>query len=374
MNKKRYLFIFSLIISMVLTACNSSEDSFEEETKDKVAPIFLNATRDHLDRITHQAGETVDVFKGIEVVDNETKREDILLEIIEDDGYEYNTPGFYTLKIAAIDEVGNKAYAYRRVVVQGELEKVEGDLIIEDKVIGDIPLTIRYKEGEQDRPVIFYFHGFGSNKDSGDQGRGEKLAALGYLVVSMDAYKHGDRSKEWFDALDSSKRQKSIVDITMQTAYDAKDVYDYVLDNYNVNDELYAFGVSMGAATTFYLSSITDVNGMVSMLGSPSFVEFYEYKASQFDWEKDETYSERLERYYDKDPLINHERLSSTNIFMSIGESDTVVPLEYAFDLYLEMDSSNVIYEPYATGHVSTPEMLDDVYLFLMHQIRHLYR
>ncbi|GEM_PF-1208206 len=366
--------IFFMLLA--LTACtneasddkNDDEDPDDYKETDTIAPLFLNLQNGMLPSIEHDANEAVDLFENIIVVDDVTETDAIELSV-DKGNYAYDRPGLYTVTIHAEDGAGNVSQAHRHVLVRGDLNRYDAyDLIVEDHTIEGVPHTTHYYDDGEEKPVIFYFHGFGSDRHRGDQERGEALAGLGFHVIAIDAYLHGERADDDFDALEGAERQKKIIDIVMQTAKDARDLYDvHYLDNPLTKEgEIYAFGVSMGAATAFYLSSITDVDAMVSLLGSPSFTEFYEYKQSQYGWDENAEFLANLERFAAEDPLLHPERFEGTALYMSGGTADNVVPMEYASRLAEKLNRPDAIFKSYETGHMSTPRMLETAYYFLL--------
>jgi len=254
-----------------------------------------------------------------------------------------------------------------------ELEMIEGEIkgsIVKTKYIYDgIPLTTYYKFDGKPKKLLFFFHGFAGDRETGIMDRGNTLAEQGFYVVAIDAYLHGERQPEFFKNLSYGDKQKEIVNIVMRTAEDAQRLYHKYfkkLDMLENPEKVYAYGVSMGGAVCFYLATIMEeLKTIVTLVGSPSFVDFYEYKQQQYNWIQDEYYYTNLESYREKDPLINYHLLQNKNIFMGVGTQDTTVPLKYAKALKEKLPSPNVVYKEYNTAHSSTPEMLADSYNFI---------
>lgn len=252
------------------------------------------------------------------------------------------------------------------------IEMVEGEIIgsiIKSTMIYDgIPITTYYKNDKKPKKLLYFFHGFAGDRETGIMGRGETLAEMGFFVVAIDAYLHGERQPEFFKNLSYAEKQKEIVNIVMQTAKDAKHLYHKYFKHLEILDStnIYAYGVSMGAAVTFYLATIMEeLTTFASIVGSPSFVEFYEYKQQQYGWIKDEYYYTNLESYKAVDPLLNYELLKDKNIYMGVGTQDTTVPLKYAKALKEKLPNSNIVYSEYNVAHTSTPDMLLESYNFI---------
>jgi hypothetical protein len=229
----------------------------------------------------------------------------------------------------------------------------------------DISYNIVFKNETQNKPVIFFFHGFGGNRNLGPSGQDEVFARMGYCVVVMDAYEHGDRRSEAYETFDNSTRQAMIIDIEIKTAHDAVSLYNHLEETGKISRDypLGIYGVSMGGAIVFYLASIFDkVKVLVSIVGSPSFVDFYQYKQEVYGFPKNREYHERLKKYHDYDPLINYQKLLNKHIFMSVGLQDRIVPLDYAKALSKKIDT---VYQEYDLGHESNQEMLEQANKFV---------
>ena len=259
---------------------------------------------------------------------------------------------------------------FEEVVIDDNIPtEILGKVNVTEYVYDGIPLaTYNYGDGNK-KPVIFFFHGFSGDHVSGIMDKGEELAKRGFFVVAIDAYLHGGRAPEFFQNLSYGQKQQEIVNIQIQTAKDAKHLYE----KYFQNDErvqsgsVYAFGVSMGAGSAFYLGTIMEeVVGIVSIVGSPSFYEFYQEKQEFYGWNKDNYYYTNLESYKNEDPLINYERLYGKYIYMGNGTLDTTVPAKYAKMLCEKLDPDYYIYEEYNVKHTSTSEMLEHAYSYLV--------
>jgi enterochelin esterase-like enzyme len=122
-------------------------------------------------------------------------------------------------------------------------------------------------------------------------------------------------------------------------------------------------GVSMGAAVAFYFATIfKEVKTLISLIGSPSLVEFYKYKQEVYQFEKNDEFEERLKRYKKIDPLINYHLLEGKKILMTGGLKDKIVPLDYAKALSKKIDSTFIEYD---LEHEVSPKMMEDVYNFI---------
>ena len=192
---------------------------------------------------------------------------------------------------------------------------------VEDKY-QEITFRYLYNQDNKYDKVMFFFHGFNGNRYAIDTLWIERITEKGYLLVILDAENHGDRISDEYKKLDNSSRQKMIIETEINTANNAKKVYFYLLEKDIIsNDMLLAvMGVSMGGAIAIYLTTIfKKIQILVSLIGSPSFVEFYKYKQKVYKFENNQEYKKRLDKYAKIDPLLNYHLLSGRRILLTGG-------------------------------------------------------
>lgn len=237
---------------------------------------------------------------------------------------------------------------------------------ISEHLYDGIPLTVYHQEDGKIKPLIFFFHGFTSDKDKGIMGRGEALANLGFYVVAIDAYLHGKRMSVLEKQRSNISKYEDIIEIAIHTATDAQTLFHkYFKNEKEVNpNAFYAYGVSMGSLSAFYLATIEPkLKAIACLVPTPSFVEYYKDKAATYQFNTGFYFERKLAYYETIDPLIHFEKLKHTQIFMGVGTHDTVVNPIYAQKLKALLDDKTL--NLYDTGHISTKEMLEDSYQFL---------
>lgn len=232
--------------------------------------------------------------------------------------------------------------------------------------IDGIPISIYELDNDKIKPVIFSFHGFKGYKDGDYFKREDYLARLGFIVVGIDTILHGERRIPLYEALTDSEKMKDINHMVIQTAHDAVNLYEkYIKFMPRVKkDRLYSIGVSMGGAISIYLSTIYPVKGTVSIVGSPSMVEFYKYKKSYYNWTENTYYLRNLDYLKTFDPVLNQEKING-KLFLTGGISDTTIPI--TFVKMLE-NHKNVTTRLYETGHMPNQQQFDDAYKFLLEE------
>lgn len=239
-------------------------------------------------------------------------------------------------------------------------------MIIKRSIVNEIPITSYSLNDGKIKPLIYFFHGFTSDKDSHNMGRGEQLALMGFYVVAIDAYLHGLRQPEFYKKVSIVEKYYDIIDCIIQTAEDAKTLFDVLIKELPVvKDKYYAYGISMGAATALYLGQI-DKRLMGASLIVPlvSFVDYYLEKAETLGFIKNQKFYEKIIKYRKLDPLINYQEADHMSLFMGCGIHDTIVNPKYAEEFF-KLSPHNKMLKHYDTGHISTPQMLEDAYLFL---------
>jgi len=235
----------------------------------------------------------------------------------------------------------------------------------EEKKWKTIPFSLIYEDSPLNKPVTFFFHGFMSDHKKGPMGRDESLAEMGHVVVAMDAPGHGGRHKAGYQGRSDVQKQAMLIDIVIETAHDATNLYHHLIKESIIDaaTPLIAYGVSMGGHTAFFWGKEEkDVDMVIALLGSPSFVDFYHYKQTHYGFHADKNHQERTTRYETIDPLRYPGDLTHKKVFAATGEDDTTVPAIYAKKLSKRIDMT---YVSYPTAHQTTPRMINDAHTFI---------
>ncbi len=237
----------------------------------------------------------------------------------------------------------------------------------QDFLYRGIPYTITQSDAEKQKPLLFFFHGFQSNRKQGSMGRVEAFASLGYAVVSIDAYNHGERQSRVFQEASIEQKYAQILEIITNTAQDALLLTEEVLKHHPSIDttRIDVYGVSMGGMIGVAFGVLSQrVNKMVLLVSTPKLLDYY--------LERQRTYQfalptkERMEYYRSFDADTNAKRLTTTKMFFAVGEFDRVVLPTYAESFVREHPELDITYRSYDTPHLSTPTMLGDASAFLI--------
>ena len=84
---------------------------------DTSGPVFIEAVDGFLEDFVHLQNVEVDLLTNLLVADNQTATAEIVIEIVDDAGYDRSLPGNYVITIQARDTAGNITQVQRRVEV-----------------------------------------------------------------------------------------------------------------------------------------------------------------------------------------------------------------------------------------------------------------
>ena len=130
MYKKVLSIFFITILSFVLFACKTDEPK-DETPVDTIPPHFVGAIGGELPSITHLKGEEINVLSGVVARDNIPDTE-VIVTVIDWDGYDKDIPGEYTITIQAEDEAGNKSTVTRKIIVLETIVRSLSAIVIGD--------------------------------------------------------------------------------------------------------------------------------------------------------------------------------------------------------------------------------------------------
>lgn len=238
-------------------------------------------------------------------------------------------------------------------------------IIVRKFQLDGIPLSIYEEENNlTDKPVIFSFHGFTGYKDGDYFKREDYLARMGFIVVGIDTILHGERRIQIYEDKTASDKMKDINHMIIESAEDAVNLYEkYIKFMPRVKkDEVYAMGVSMGGATSIYMSTIYPLKKAVSIVGSPSMVEFYKFKKDKYGWDEDEYYLRNLSYLENFCPVLHPNRVKCP-LFLTGGLQDETIP--YRFPMMFK-DHPLATVKLYDTPHMPNQQQFDDAYEFLL--------
>jgi len=210
---------------------------------------------------------------------------------------------------------------------------------------------------QNSKKLIVINHGIYGNKDSAIKLVGTTLVKLGYKVVALDAYKHGQRGeKPYVDRSDETLSLLYIFDIVKQTV---NDILTLKKDLYNDFDSYDVLGISMGGYVTYYLTTQTDqIDTAIPIISSPKFSQDRIFDVPKSYQEKYDKEIKRLKKdVFAMDPSNAVEDMAFKRLIAFNGKIDDVVPPNHTENFIQENPELNIIYETFDTGHQMVPKM-----------------
>ncbi|MBU1020862.1 MAG: alpha/beta hydrolase [Firmicutes bacterium] len=238
-------------------------------------------------------------------------------------------------------------------------------IIIESKVLDGIPMNEYYLENYDLKGLVFVQHGYQSNKNRGTDFMSICLARLGYKVVSIDAYKHGERIEEPYISMKNYKRYAAVFNVVTKTAKDIIFIHDKY---YSSKFEKYDFiGISMGGMIAFYLSTVTDkINKIVPAIGTPNFLGMTRHVVDIDDKEKyNQIVKNNLEFINQIDPIQHVENMKYSKMFILNTTKDEIVPGKFSEKFYDEFKNERMKFAYYEDVHNVNRQMTNDILSFI---------
>lgn len=262
--------------------------------------------------------------------------------------------------------------------------------MIEESLLGGIPILTVAEENSEQRPIVFFVHGFTSGKSQG-LALGYELAKLGFYFVSFDADMHGERFDERLRHICGGKGEyvypfESGLDvyllmheIIVQTARDVETLVAHFGESRQADtSKIGLTGFSMGGFATFYIAANNpDIRVAVPIAGLPGFAARWSdvvLETSSYEmWAEamGEVQAETEKRLAFMEAIDPFEKLTSFHpkpLMMVYGDKDIDSPKKYAVDLYRKLkplyaacpDRLRLNIHDEA-GHQLTPDMIQDI-------------
>lgn len=241
-------------------------------------------------------------------------------------------------------------------------------VIIENGIYDGIPYNEYYLEGVDYKGLVFIQHGYESNKNRGTDYLGINLARLGYLAVSIDAFKHGTRMEEPYISDDEYKRFAEAFKVVDQTANDI--IYLYQKNYQNKYDSFDLIGVSMGGFISYVVAQRCDsINKLLPVISSPYFERIV---TSIKDLLEPEKYYKELSKIMDlvldMDASKHVEKLTYNQMLILNGTEDKIISYKQSERFYNMNKNDNMRLNLYEEGHIVNREMQMDILEFIANE------
>jgi fermentation-respiration switch protein FrsA (DUF1100 family) len=263
-------------------------------------------------------------------------------------------------------------------------------IIIETGRVQDIPVMTMVLENAERCPVVLFAHRFTGAKEDG-LALGYRLAARGFLFLSLDARSHGERLDERMTSVgepwegDIYPHQSGLDtyllmhELIVETATDIDRLIEHLGSDRRADaGRIGLTGFSMGGFLTFYVAALCPaIQAAVPMAGLPAFTARWEdvvlESSSYKEWaEQMAAVQAETTRWTgfmrEIDPFDRMKGFYPRALMMINGDRDLDSPKKYLVDLYralkpLYADLSgrlrlNIHND---AGHELTPAMMEDV-------------
>ena len=233
------------------------------------------------------------------------------------------------------------------------------------KVINNIPVIEFYPNIGSPIGVFFLVHGHTCSKDPMYFGSfPQRLTDIGYLVVSIDAYKHGERTEEPYLTGQDYEKAEAMLEVIQKTCIDINYLYENIYQK--IGGKLGILGISMGGHIVFQMPKhIHKIDILIPLIGSPDLKRHYlEMKSHVIN-------GDRMKGLNQLFSILNNDySIYNKSTFMLIleGKNDMIVSYRNALDFYTTMKNMgyhNIEYIDYPVGHVVTNEMENDVMIYI---------
>ncbi|HAX72231.1 MAG TPA: hypothetical protein DCY20_01770 [Firmicutes bacterium] len=207
-------------------------------------------------------------------------------------------------------------------------------LMIEDEIINGVPLTHYRIDDDMPRKLIIGCHGFMSNRFSTISDIALQLARLGFHIVTLDAYMHGERGDSSFLEASNEEQGEKIFDIIFHTANDIKGLVEHLKQKPEINtNKIGITGISMGGMTSYLCAAmIPEIQVVAEMIGTSDYLTFVHDILE--DPEQIELYQEKLQQIAPYNPIDLLLKQDPIPILMCHGRQDEVVPINSVNQAY----------------------------------------
>ncbi|MFH0992969.1 MAG: hypothetical protein V1761_01315 [bacterium] len=229
-----------------------------------------------------------------------------------------------------------------------------------DRIITGIPVSeYRDEAVPMTRGICFLIHGHTGRKDYGHlRTLPDKLAAIGYFVVGVDAYKHGLRKEEPYHTGTGRDHALAMPEVIEHTCLDLKQLYE---STYAANHPVVSCaGISMGGHIAFQMPKYLSMAMIAPFIGTPDLYRHYAVtKQNLIGLEELASLKSRLERL---EIGPDYTAYMTTSILIQNAIDDPVVDYRYVVDFYDEIvraGHDKIDIALYPGGHEMTDDMED---------------
>lgn len=227
---------------------------------------------------------------------------------------------------------------------------------------GEIPALIWHVSSAGRRPAIISIHGGGGNKADVDVPTVEWLLEAGIVLVTIDAFKHGERAPTDFDMTRARQNLAAFVAIVEHTARDLFTVIDFLKHDTNIDTGRIGLrGGSMGGYIVLMAAGLgLPSAALLSICGGADFERMWDLRGAG----RASTGAQAvLERAPAIDPIYHPDAIAPRPILLIHGERDPIVPIVGQRALYRELvphyasRPADCLFLTHAGEHGTPPEI-----------------
>lgn len=198
---------------------------------------------------------------------------------------------------------------------------------------GEIPSLIWHVSGAGSRPAIISVHGGGGNKADVDVPTVEQLLEAGIALITIDAFKHGERAPTDFDMTRTRRNLADFVDIIEHTARDLFTVIDFLNHDSSIDTgHIGLRGGSMGGYIVLMAAGLgLPSAALLSICGGAGFERMWDLRGGG---RASAGAQAVLDRAPAIDPIYHPDAIAPRPILMIHGERDPIVPIVGQQNLY----------------------------------------
>lgn len=193
-------------------------------------------------------------------------------------------------------------------------------------IAGDIPALIWRGVGANPRPVIISLHGGGGSKADVDPAVPVALIADGVTLVTVDAYKHGERAPTGFDMTRARANLATFLDIIEHTARDLVTVTNVLRDDPAVDEGRIGLrGGSMGGYIVLMAAGLgVPAAAVLSICGGADYARIWDLRGAGAGRPGAGAV---LDRASGIDPIYHPNAFPPRPVLMIHGANDPIVPI-----------------------------------------------
>lgn len=230
------------------------------------------------------------------------------------------------------------------------------------KLLEGIPLNEYFDETrKQYLGLVLFVHGHTRNKDLDEADEFlTKFAQLGYFIVSIDAYKHGERLEEPYISGDWLEKTIDMPNVMEHTIQDLIFLYNRYYQS--ISNNVISSGFSMGGHIAFLMPKfLPNVKTIVPFIGTPDLIRHYSITKKDFLAENLRLCLPKLLEMQVTDLSI----YKGKNLYIFNGELDHVVEAHFVKEFVKEINKQEpgiLIMNTYPCGHSVTTPMMEDFF------------